>query len=43
MNYQFKNSFAFYFSQKTSRALFGKYPFLRQKCSAFDLEGKQKY
>ena len=32
---------AFYFSQKTSRALFGKYPFLRKKCSVFDLEGKK--
>ena len=36
-----KTLFAFYFSQKTSRALFGKYPFLRKKCSAFDLDGKK--
>ena len=36
-----KYFFVFYFSRKTSRALFGKYPSLRKKCSAFDLAGKK--
>ena len=31
-----------FLTQKTSRALFGKYPSLRKKCSAFNLEGKKK-
>ena len=39
--FTFKNSLAFYFSQKTSLALFGKYPFLHKKCSAFDLEAQK--
>ena len=37
----FKTSFTFYFSQKTYQALFGKYPLLRKKWSAFDLEVKK--